>query len=62
MAMPAKAYRKAASDKKVARLKKNNVDTLIQATTVSTGHRIIATGSFTGHRIIDESLCLNEDH
>ena len=41
MALLAKAYWKAASDKKVASLKTNNVDTLVQATTVSTGHRII---------------------
>ena len=41
MTLPAKAHWKAASDKKVPNLKKNNVYTLVPATAVSTGHRII---------------------
>ena len=41
MTLPAKAHWKAALDKEVASLKKNNVYTLVPATVVSTGHKII---------------------
>ena len=41
MTLPLKAHWKAASDKEVASLKKNNVYTLVPATAVSTGHKII---------------------
>ena len=41
MALPAKAQWKAASDKEMARLKKNNVYTLLPATSVPAGHKII---------------------
>ena len=41
MPLPAKAQRKAASDKEMASLKKNNVCTLLPATSVPAGHKII---------------------
>ena len=41
MTLPAKAQWKAASDKEVASLKKNNVYTLLPMTAVPTGHKII---------------------
>ena len=41
MTLPAKAHWKAASDKEVASLKKNNVYTLVPATAVPAGHKII---------------------
>ena len=41
MTLPAKAHGKAASDKEVASLKKNNVYTLVPATAVPAGHKII---------------------
>ena len=41
MALPAKAHWKVASDKEVASLKKNNVYTLVPATAVPAGHKII---------------------
>ena len=41
MALPAKAHWKAASDKEVASLKKNNVYTLVPATAVPAGHMIV---------------------
>ena len=41
MTLPAKAHWKAASDEEVASLKKNNVYTLVPATAVPTGHKII---------------------
>ena len=39
--LPAKAHWKAASDKEVASLKKNNVYTLVPATAVPAGHKIV---------------------
>ena len=41
MTLPAKAHWKAASDKEVASLKKNNVYTLVPATAVPAGHKIV---------------------
>ena len=41
MTLPAKAHWKAASDKEVARLKKNNVYTLVPATAVPADHKIV---------------------
>ena len=41
MTLPAKAHWKAASDKEVASLKKNNVYTLVPATAVPVGHKIV---------------------
>ena len=41
MTLPAKAQWKAASDKEMASLKKNNVYTLLPATSVPAGHKII---------------------
>ena len=41
MTLPAKAQWKAASDKEVASLKRNNVYTLLPATSVPTGHKVI---------------------
>ena len=41
MTLPAKAHWKAASNKEVASLKKNNVYTLVPATAVPAGHKII---------------------
>ena len=41
MTLPVKVHWKAASDKEIASLKKNNVYTLVLATTVPTGHTII---------------------
>ena len=41
MTLPAKAHCKAASDKEVASLKNNNVYTLVLATAVPAGHKII---------------------
>ena len=41
MTLPANAQWKAASDKEVATLKKNNVDTLLLVTSVPAGHKII---------------------
>ena len=41
MTLPAKAHWKAAFDKEVASLKENNVFTLVPATAVSAGHKII---------------------
>ena len=41
MTLPAKAHSKAASDKEVASLKKNNVFTLVPATVVPAGHKIV---------------------
>ncbi|CAN0562946.1 unnamed protein product, partial [Laminaria digitata] len=41
MTLPAKAQLKAASDKEMASLKKNNVYTLLPATSVPAGHKII---------------------
>ena len=41
MTLPAKAHWKAASDKEVASLKKNNVYTLVPTTAVPAGHKII---------------------
>ena len=41
MTFPAKAHWKAASDKEVANLKKNNVYTLVPATAVPAGHKIV---------------------
>ena len=39
--LPAKAHWKAALDKEITSLKKNNIYTLVPATTVPTGHKII---------------------
>ena len=41
MTLPAKAHWKAASDKEIASLKKNNVYTLVPATAVPAGHEIV---------------------
>ena len=41
MTLPAKAHWKAASDKEIASLKKNNVYTLVPATAVPAGHKIV---------------------
>ena len=41
MTLPAKTHWKAVSDKEVASLKKNNVYTLVPATVVPIGHKII---------------------
>ena len=41
MTLPAKAHWKAASDEKVASLNKNNVYTLVPATAVPAGHKIV---------------------
>ena len=41
MTLPTKAQWKTASDKKMASLKKNNVYTLLPATSVPAGHKII---------------------
>ena len=41
MILPVKAYWKAASDKEVAKIKKNIVYILVPATTLPTGHKII---------------------
>ena len=41
MTLPAKSQWKAASDKEMASLKKNNVYTLLPATSVPAGHKII---------------------
>ena len=41
MTLPAKAHWKAASDKKAASLKKNNVYSLVPATAVPAGHKVI---------------------
>ena len=41
MTLPAKAHWKAASDKEVASLKKNNVYTLVPATAAPAGHKIV---------------------
>ena len=41
MTLPAEAHWKAASDKEVTSLKKNNVYTLVPATTVPAGHKIV---------------------
>ena len=41
MTLPTKAHWKAVSDKEVASLKKNNVYTLVPATTVPAGHKIV---------------------
>ena len=41
MTLPAKAQWKAASDKEMASLKMNNVYTLLPATSVPAGHKIV---------------------
>ena len=55
MTLPAKAQWKAASDKKVASLKGNNVYTLLPMTAVPTGHKII--GSRWVYKVKADNSC-----
>ena len=55
MTLPAKAQWKAASDKEVTSVKRNNVYTLLPMTAVSTGHKII--GSRWVHKVKAGNSC-----